>query len=246
MLRAIGIALQPFSPKKAHGARATAQVMTALKLHESAPSHPLNIQGRYCDLDTVTRWFGDRRVAEAMTERRDLIARLTGPVPEVVRIQMIALFTSALYAASMDFQLGAIEGCTVLMPYLDEGVIRAVLPIDPDQRYIYRGTTKPLLKLALQGRTSPDFVARPKRGGGFYSDLCAWMRNGVLADMVRSIDRPGYVDLKSFQQKLDTPDWTTWNLLLMDVYTKHLRSLAVVEKEQVPEFEIVRRQAGLR
>jgi hypothetical protein len=178
-----------------------------------------------------------------MTERRDLVARLTGPVPEVVRIQMIALFTSALYAASLDFQLGAIAGCTVLAPYLDEGVIRAVLRIDPDQRYIDRGTTKPLLKLALQARTGPEFVARPKRGGGFYKDLCAWMRDGVLADMVRSIDRPGYADLKSFQQKLDTPDWTTWNLLLMDVYTKHLRSLAVLEKEKAPEVQAYRRQA---
>ena len=194
MLRAIGIALQPFSPKKAQGARSTARVMAALKLHESAPAHPINIQGRYCDLDAVTRWFGDRLIVEAMTERRDFVSRLTGPVPEVVRIQMIALFTSALYAASLDFQLGAIEGCTVLAPYLDEGVIRAVLRIDPDQRYIDRGTTKPLLKLALQARTGPEFVSRPKRGGGFYSDLCAWMRNGVLADMVRSIDRPAYVD----------------------------------------------------
>jgi asparagine synthetase B (glutamine-hydrolysing) len=233
MLWAIGVALQPFAPKKAEGARSTAKVMSALKLDESEAAYPANIQGRYCDLDAITRWFGDRTVVEAMTERRHLVAQLTGPVPDVVRIQMIALFCSALYAASLDFQLGASAGCTVLAPYLDEGVIRAALRIDPDQRYIYQGTTKPLLKLALQERTGPEFVARPKRGGGFYSDLCAWMRKGVLADMVRSIDRPGYVDLKSFQQKLDTPDWTTWNLLLMDVYTKHLRSLAAFEKKKV-------------
>jgi len=92
-----------------------------------------------------------------------------------------------------------------------------------------RGRTKPLLKLALQARTGLDFVSRPKRAGTFFTDLFAWMREGVLADMVRSIERPGYVDPKSFRQQIEAPDWTTWNLLLMDLYAKHLRSIQRVE-----------------
>jgi asparagine synthetase B (glutamine-hydrolysing) len=228
LLWTLGIALHPFWPKKAQGALSTAQMMGALRRGESRPEHPANIQGRYCDFDTVTRWFGEQMIGEAMASRRELVTLLAGPTSELVRIQMIALFTSALYGASMDFQLGAAADCTLLNPYLDEGVIRAALRVDSAQRYIYRGKTKPLLKLALQERTGPDFVARPKRGGGFYTDLCAWMRDGVLADMVHSIERPAFADLKSFQQKLKTPDWTTWNLLLMDLYTKHLRSLSAV------------------
>jgi asparagine synthetase B (glutamine-hydrolysing) len=225
ILWALGIALQPFSPTKAQNARTTAQRMQAYLGGDTRPEHPMNTQARYCDLDTVTRWFGERAVEEAMTERRSLATLMAGPLSDIERVHVLSLFTSALYSASMDFQFAAAMGCTVLNPYIDERVIRAVLRIDPEQRYFYKGRTKPLLKLALQERTGRDFIARPKRGGGFYTDLCQWMRKGVLADMVRSIERPSYVDLKNFQQKLETPDWTTWDLLLMDLYAKHLRSV---------------------
>ena len=229
ILWALGIALQPFSPTKAQNARTTAQRMRAYLGGETRPEHPTNTQVRFCDLATVTRWFGERAVEEAMTERRNLATLMAGPVSDIERVHMLSLFTSALYSASMDFQVAAASGCTILNPYVDEQVIRAVLRTNPEQRYFYKGRTKPLLKLALQERTGRDFIARPKRGGGFYTDLCEWMREGVLADLVRSIERPGYVDRKSFQQKIESPDWTTWNLLLMDLYMKHLRSLAAIQ-----------------
>jgi len=225
LLWALAIALRPVSPNKARGAQSTFRKMRALH-DETNPDHLTNTQARFCDLDTVTRWFGERAVQEAMADRRNLAAQLAVPSSEIERVHMVSLFTSALYCASMDFQFAAAVGCTVLNPYLDEEVIRAVLRIDPEQRYFHEGRTKPLLKLALQERAGPDFVARSKRGGEIYNDLCGWMRDGVLADLVRSIERPGYVDLKSFQQKIEVPDWTTWDLLLMDLYKKHLRSFA--------------------
>jgi asparagine synthetase B (glutamine-hydrolysing) len=229
VLWAIGTILRPIAPDRAHGAFATIHATRGLR-DETGPSHPANSLSRYCDIDMVTRWFGEKTVKRAMTERRELMSLFAGPMSEIERVHMGALFTSSLMTASIELQFGAAAGCTVLHPFVDEGVIRAALRVDADQRYFYRGETKPMLKLALEQRTGPQFTRRPKRDGGFSHDLFGWMRDGVMADMTRSIERPGFVDAKSFQQKLEQPDWTTWNLLLMDLYTKHLRSVAAVNR----------------
>src|SRR5262249_45642312 len=149
-------------------------------------------------------------------ERRQLTTvlagpRLAGPSSGMERVHMLSLFM-ALGDIATDFQFGAVTGCTVLFPYIDEGVLRAALQVKPEQRYYYSGWSKPLLKLALQERTGIEFVSRPKRAGGFYENLCEWMREGVLRDMTQAIERPAYVDLKSFRQKIERPDWSTWNL----------------------------------
>lgn len=227
VLRALGVALEPFWPTKADGARKTLQYLSTYR-DDTSPEHPTNIQARYCDINTVTAWFGERAIVQTLANRRNLASLLVKPVMEceVERVHMVDLFSEALYAASMNLQLGAAVGCTVLHPYLDQEVVNAALRVDPLQRYYHDGRTKPLLKLALQEHTGLNFVSRVKRGGGFYADLCAWMRDGVLADMVRSIERPGYADRKSFHDKIDNPDWTTWNLLLMDLYVRHLRTIS--------------------
>lgn len=43
-------------------------------------------------------------------------------------------------------------------------------------------------------------------------------------DMVRTIDRPGFMDRDDFENKLQNPDWFTWNLLTLDVFKKSIRS----------------------
>jgi asparagine synthetase B (glutamine-hydrolysing) len=222
LLHALELALKPLWPMKAQRARYTASLLDGLR-NETSPHHPANVQSRFgSDVETVVGWFGKRAVESAFTERRNLTALLATPISEIERVHFLDLFCQSLYTASGDFTLGAAAGCTVLQPYLDQEVIRAALRVDPEQRYYHCARTKPLLKMALEQRTGPEFVSRRKRAGTFYMDLYAWMRTGVLADMVRSIERPGYVDPGSFRQKIEAPDWTTWNLLLMDLYVKHL------------------------
>jgi len=225
VLLALGAISSRVLPRLSRGARFSAQRLLALRA-EGNVQHPMNRFSSYCDLATVAGWFGERSVGEAMAERRALVTTIAGPISGAERVQMGALFASAVVCASVEFQLAAASGCTILIPYLDEGVMRAVLQVDPKNRYFYKGQAKPLLKLALEERTGREFVARPKRDGGFYNDLCGWMRDGVLADLVRSIERPAFADAKTFQDKINAPDWTTWNLLLMDLYVRHLRSLA--------------------
>lgn len=227
LLRALGIILEPFWPAKAAGARKTYQYLTDYR-DDADPEHPANTLSRYCDIDTVTAWFGKHAIAQTLADRRNLASLLGKPVIEceVERVHMIDFFSESFYGASMNFQLGAAAGCTLLAPYLSKDVVNAAAQVDPSQRYYHDGRTKPLLKLALMEHVGPGFISRQKRGGGFYTDLCAWMRDGILADMVRSIERPSYADRKSFNSKIENPDWTTWNLLLMDLYGRHLRTIS--------------------
>src|SRR6185312_12859008 len=136
ILAALGVALRPFSPQKSRGAALTAGKMRALH-DETGPDYPLNVLARFCDLDTVERWFGERAVKQAMTNRRQVATLLGGPLSEIERLHMISLFTSAVMVASIQFQFGAYTGCTILSPFLNEGVLRAALRVDPDQRYMH-------------------------------------------------------------------------------------------------------------
>ena len=48
------------------------------------------------------------------------------------------------------------------------------------------------------------------------------MRTGWLADLVRAMERPSWLDQQTFEAKIRQPDWLTWNLLTYDLWTKHL------------------------
>jgi hypothetical protein len=43
-----------------------------------------------------------------------------------------------------------------------------------------------------------------------------------MQDMVRGIDRPGFIDPVEFENKLQNPDWFTWGLLTLDVFKKSI------------------------
>ena len=77
-----------------------------------------------------------------------------------------------------------------------------------------------MLKAALAAGTPREFADRPKLSGGFPSALFKEMRSGSLADLVRSITRPGFVSRELFEQKQERPDWFTWNLLTFDLWEK--------------------------
>lgn len=66
----------------------------------------------------MTAWFGERIVAQTLSDRRSLASLLAKPLSEgqLGRVHMIDLFSESLYSASMNLQLGATAGCTVLNP----------------------------------------------------------------------------------------------------------------------------------
>jgi hypothetical protein len=50
--------------------------------------------------------------------------------------------------------------------------------------------------------------------------LFGWMRDGELSELVREIERPGFINQKDFEQKLENPDWFTWSMLTLDLFNK--------------------------
>jgi hypothetical protein len=46
------------------------------------------------------------------------------------------------------------------------------------------------------------------------------MRSGDLRELVQEIKRPGFMEPGDFKQKIENPDWFTWNLLTLDLFQK--------------------------
>jgi hypothetical protein len=110
----------------------------------------------------------------------------------------------------------------VLYPYLDYEFIQACLAFAPGTRFFAGGRTKPIMKAILERYSDYGDVDKPKGHSGFDHDLQVWMREGVLADLVRSIEPPAFMTRRDFEQKLEQPDWFTWNLLTLDLFQKHV------------------------
>jgi hypothetical protein len=48
------------------------------------------------------------------------------------------------------------------------------------------------------------------------------MREGELHEMVRAIERPGFLSQKEFTEKIENPAWFTWSMLNLDLVKKYV------------------------
>ena len=110
----------------------------------------------------------------------------------------------------------------MLFPYLDYEFMQATFAFDPHVRFYAQGRTKPIIKRILETRSDYRNVDRPKGHSGFDHDLRVWMKDGVLRDMVRAIERPPFMERADFERKLEQPDWFTWNMLTLDLFQKYV------------------------
>lgn len=53
-------------------------------------------------------------------------------------------------------------------------------------------------------------------------ELFVAMREVELSEMVRAIDRPGFLSQKDFADKIENPDWFTWSMFTLDLFKKHV------------------------
>ena len=219
VLRLAANLLGRVSPSKASRAHAAAAMLGALRTPES-PLHPANRQAAYTDWAAMRQAFGCRALREAMGYRRAWAARYADAQTVTEQVQMIDLLSDAWDTACLTRQIGLSHGREIAFPFLDEAVVSASLAFNARVRFAADGQTKPVLKAALAAGTSREFVDRPKLSGGFPSALFEEMRSGSLADLVRSIKRPGFVPRELFEQKKERPDWFTWNLLTFDLWEK--------------------------
>ena len=54
------------------------------------------------------------------------------------------------------------------------------------------------------------------------AELFESMRKGELSEMVRGIERPGFMERSDFEESLNQPDWFTWNMLTLDLFKKYV------------------------
>jgi hypothetical protein len=224
LLELIGNIISPISHSKSYGARKAAVVLAGIKDENSADNF-LNASGMYTDLDLVTRSFSPAAVVEAFASRRGLEERLLNSDVLVEKGSTLDLITSSQRMKVLERAMGLYHGITYLHPYADEEIVAASFAFDPMERYVHNHRPKPILTAALESHV-PEFNTRIPKGWSGYGmqELFSAMREGELAEMVRSIERLGFLTQKDFAEKIENPDWFTWSMLNLDLFKKYVLS----------------------
>jgi hypothetical protein len=139
----------------------------------------------------------------------------------VEKLNTLDLLTDGMNTTGVMNQLGYFSGFSYVFPYADELMIKAAYSFEPLERYTQDHRAKPVLKTALEMQV-PEFNAnQPKGWSGMGPEhLFAWMREGVLMDLVHAIERPGFINQEDFEQNLKRPNWFTWSMLTLDLFKK--------------------------
>jgi hypothetical protein len=170
----------------------------------------------------ITKCFDKSEIFAVYAEKRKLVGSYIDSDFMVENMNTLDLLTDGVEPASVVRQQGLYWGGEYIAPYGDDTILETVYSFDPLSRYTYSSKVKPILKMALGSRTSVKSLNSPKGWSGVGEDLWVWMQEGVMQDMVRGIDRPGFIDPVEFENKLQNPDWFTWGLLTLDVFKKSI------------------------
>jgi hypothetical protein len=228
-LKSLAALAGPIAPRKAHGLRQIAGMLSELDDPYSYKI-PANITAVYTDLNTARRSFGDQALKQALGYRHEMEATFLDSSHHIEKVHALELVTDAYETGVLVNHLYLAHHREQIYPYLDEEAIRISYAFDPSIRYLKGRQIKPLLKGILEQKSLAGIAQRPKGASVFNDDLYAWMRNGPMRDMVQSIERPGFLCQSDFQKLLavpdwdpwDEPNWFLWNLLTFDIFQKRV------------------------
>lgn len=228
-LRGVAVVARPIAPRKAHGLRQIADMLSELDDPYSYKV-PANMTAVYTDIDMARRAFGDEALKKAFGYRHEMEARFLDSSHHIEKVHALELVTDAYETAVLVNHLYLTHHREQIYPYLDEEIVRISYAFDPRIRYLKGRQVKPLLKGILEQRSLGSIANKPKGGSVFNDDLYAWMKTGPLCDMVRSIERPSFVSKSDFEKLLEVPDWDPvgepnwflWNLLTFDIFQKRV------------------------
>ena len=222
LLDLLGNILKPISPSKSFGARSAAQTLRDLKNLDS-PECYLNKGMMATDWDIVSKCFPSQVLIDALAVNRNIEERYLNSKVLVEQFNVLVLLTGSIENILLLRQLGLYEGKEFIFPYSDESLVKAAFAFTPLDRYTYRNLTKPVLRLGLESKVSLSVFDHQKGESSIMShNVFSWMRDGVLRDMVRSIERPPFMSAGDFEHKIAEPDWFTWNMLSMDLFLKNV------------------------
>jgi hypothetical protein len=219
----LGRALRHVWPNKAYGMRETAHILDALD-DPLSPHHPLHELSMFTNIEKVKMCLDAETVCRALDYRLRVFAAYSSSPSVLEGTHLIALTHDVHDDEATMNQVFRAYDLEHVTPYLDSEFVRATLTFEPQVRYYAQGRSKWLPKQLLENQLGyqTPITRQPKRGGGFDNELRQWMKNGVLQELVQSIERPGYMRQSDFEQVLKEPDWFTWNLLNLDLFQKRL------------------------
>jgi hypothetical protein len=141
----------------------------------------------------------------------------------VEQLNVLDLVTDGIDPACVVNQFGLFHGRQFVFPYSDQSLVEVTFSFEPIARYTHGHRVKPILKTALENQQPGSVTSQPKGWSGMGEDtLFGWMRDGELRDLVHDITRPGFMKQADFDQKIEQPDWFTWNLLTLDIFEKQV------------------------
>jgi asparagine synthetase B (glutamine-hydrolysing) len=181
---------------------------------------PVNSVVVFSNLDVARRCFGDETLRNALEYRRNLEIQYLNSANYAEKVHLIELLTTVHETHVQSAQLFLVNHKRQVYPYVDDDIIRLSLAFRPEIRYIKGLRTKPFLKDILERRGLSAIARKPKGASIFTDDVSAWMRSGPLREMVRDINRPGFLSQADFERLLEEPDYFLWNLLTFDIFQK--------------------------
>lgn len=221
-LEFIGRALRPISQSKSYGAAKAAHILRGVK-DLNSPEHFLNSLGSYTDWDMISQCFSVADINKAFASKRDMGSRYLDSEFFVEQLNVEDLMTDGIDPACVLNEFGIYHGKDFVFPYSDETILEATFSFSPIDRYTYGHRVKPILKAALETTHPSILTDQPKGWSGLgEQSLFDWMREGELSEMVRAIERPGFMTPKDFDKKIQDPDWFTWNMLTLDLFKKYV------------------------
>lgn len=222
VLQILSALLSGWAEKKAHGLGQVADMLAQVNTPHSLLS-PTNYVAVATDLDWMRRCFDDQTLTRILDYRLDLETDYLDSASILEKTQVIDLLTAGYEPAVVVHQLFASWGRQLVQFYLDEEVIRAAMAFSPRVRFLKGLNTKPLPKMALTRHSCAVLTQKGKGGTAFNQDLYAWMKQGVLQDMVRAVERPSFLSQSDFEQLIEYPDCFLWNVLTWDLFVKWVR-----------------------
>jgi asparagine synthetase B (glutamine-hydrolysing) len=218
-------------PNKAYGMKETSRLLSEFR-DPLSPNFPLNLRGMMTDLDVVLKCFDRYAIRDVMEYRLQAFEAYTSSTSLAERVHLNGYTHDVHDEENAIVQFFRAYGLELVDPYLDSDFIQWSFAFEPRIRYYAQGRTKWLPKQLLDNRLRSPTTGWPKLSGGFDHELFEWMKQGVLREVVNSIERPAFMSAADFDRKRDQPDWFTWNLLTLDLFQKRILNGAGVRPRQ--------------
>jgi asparagine synthetase B (glutamine-hydrolysing) len=180
----------------------------------------------YTSFETLRHFLGDEVVLGCLEYRQSLTEETLTSHTLVEHLHDIDMITLG-YGPATAFEALFAAANEVLIPfYFDQEVVRLAKSVSPEVRYRQDNEVKPIPKSILRLKSLDQIVHQRKGSSGFWRDFQSWMMNGMLREMVHSIERPGFISQKDFaaliENKYPYGYDLVWPLLTYDIFQKHV------------------------